>query len=279
MTVLVISPHLDDAILSIGASLARWNAAGRRVVIATMYTSGPPLAEVARAMRKFADYATRKREEAAACAVVGAAPMYLGQTERAFRLPRLTGLAYFRTPADRAGYPKLGAITAALEPLRALAPEEVLIPLGIGNHVDHVETVIAATDFAIDAGWLGRTRFYEDFYALSGTLRRRHFVARQQQWRSWQAPLLRTRRLALVMQAIASAGRGPTIEHFLRPALRDARWTLERAPLGGYEDAKLAAIECYGSQTRAFGGFAGIRRATRAYHACWDGAEPMWRPT
>ncbi len=275
MTVLVISPHLDDAILSIGGSIAAWTAAGRRVVIATMYTAGPPLDEVAPSMRKFADYATRTAEDAAACAVVGAEPRYLGQTERAFCEPKLAGFAFFETPPDRAGYPRLAAARAALEPLRELAPELIAIPLGIGNHVDHVETVIAATDWVLAAGWLDRTRFYEDFYALSGRMRMRNFVARQRPWRSWQAPLLRTRRLAVILNAIAAANRGPRVDHFLAPELRAARWTAERSPID--EPKQLAAIECYGSQTAAFGGFAGIRRATRAWHAIWDGGEPLWR--
>ena len=101
---LVLSPHLDDAVLSLGGAIAAWVAAGERVVIATVYTTGPPLAEIAPAMRVFADYATRTREDDAACAVLGAEQLRLGLVERAFRRPFLTDLAYFTTPADRADY-------------------------------------------------------------------------------------------------------------------------------------------------------------------------------
>ena len=275
-TVLVVSPHLDDAVLSLGGSIAAWSAAGHRVAIASVYTTGPALGELAPSMRKFADYATRRAEDAAACAVVGAETHRLEQVERAFRKPYLTGWSFFATPADRDGFSRLGAVTRVLEAtLAELVPDRILIPLGIGNHVDHVETLVAATDAVIARGWLERVWFYEDFYALSGRMRRRHPVSRARVWRSWQAPLLRARRLAVVLQTIAAARRGPEVEHFLDPVLRGAIWTVEHSAI--HEDRKLAAIACYASQTRAFGGFAGIARATRAFHAWWGGAEPLWR--
>ena len=274
-TILVISPHLDDAVLSIGGSIAAWTAAGHRVVVASVYTTGPPLAEVAPSMRKFADYATRRAEDAAACASVGAEPRYLDQIERAFRKPYLRGWSFFATPGDRDGFAGLVAATRALAPLAELDPAQILIPLGIGNHVDHVETLIAATDFALAHDWLDRLRFYEDFYALSGRMRRRHPVTRGKSWSSWQAPLLGARLLAVVLQTVAAAGRGPEALRFLAPELRGATWTVECSPID--VTRKLAAIACYASQTRAFGGLAGIARATRAYHRWWGEAEPLWR--
>ena len=50
-TVLVVSPHLDDAVLSIGGSISQWTASGRRVVIASLYTTGPAIEEIALTMR------------------------------------------------------------------------------------------------------------------------------------------------------------------------------------------------------------------------------------
>ena len=274
-TILVVSPHLDDAVLSIGGSIAAWTAAGERVVIASVYTTGPPLDEIAPRMRRFADYATRRGEDAAACAAVGAEPRWLDQIERAFRKPYLSGWSFFATPPDRDGFGGLAAARRALEPLAELAPAQILIPLGVGNHIDHVEALIAATDFALAHGWFARVRFYEDFYALSGRMRRRHPVTRGRTWPTRQAPLLRAGKLAVVLRAIAATSRGPDAERFLAPELRGATWSVERSPID--EPRKLAAIACYASQTRAFGGLAGIERATRAYHAWWGDAEPLWR--
>jgi LmbE family N-acetylglucosaminyl deacetylase len=277
-TVLVLSPHLDDAVLSLGGSIAAWTAAGRRVVIASVYTTGPALAELAPSMRMFADYAQRRAEDDAACAVLGAEVRRLDQIERAFRPPFLTGWSFFTTPPDRRGFTALATVTEALAPLGELAPAEIFVPLGIGNHVDHVEALIAATDWAQARGWLDRLRCYEDFYALAGAMRRRHFVTRQRVWPRWRSPLLRARRLAVILRTIAAARGGPEIETFLGRTLREARWSVEPSPLRDHEPRKLEAIACYSSQTRAFGGLAGIARATRAYHAWWGGAEPVWRP-
>jgi len=277
-TVLVISPHLDDAVLSIGGSIAAWVAEGARVVIASVYTTGPALSEIAPLMRKFADYDTRLAEDAAACALLGAEIRRLGQVERAFRRPYLTNWNFFSTPADRAGFATLATVTAAIDTLSDLAPDRILVPLGIGNHVDHVEAAIAATDWAIARGWLDRVSFYEDFYAMSGTMRQAHFVARLRLWQRRESPLLRARRLAAILAAIAAARRGPDIETFLVPELRDATWTLTTTNVRGHEQRQLDAIAAYRSQTRAFGGLDGIARATRAAHAWWGHAEPLWRP-
>ena len=277
-TTLVISPHLDDAVLSIGGTIAALTAAGERVVIASVYTAGPPLDQISPAMRKFADYQARCAEDAAACATLGAEPRWLGRTERAFRPPYLTGWSFFATPPDRSGFSTLAEVTHAFEPLGELDPARILVPLGIGNHIDHVETVIAATDWALAHGLGDRLRFYEDFYGLAGAMRRRHAVARQRVWGHLRSPLVRARRLGVILRAISAATRGPSAETFLAPPLRDATWTATVTDVRATEERGLAAIACYRSQTRAFGGLSGIARATRHFHAWWGG-EPLWRAT
>jgi LmbE family N-acetylglucosaminyl deacetylase len=275
-TTLVISPHLDDAVLSLGGSIAAWVGAGIRVVVASMYTSGPALNELAPRMRKFADYVTRRAEDHAACTSLGAETRYLDQTERAFRRPFLTGWGFFRT-SDRDGFTTLARVTQALDSLRALDPDRIVLPLGVGNHTDHVETLIAGTDWAIANGVLDRVWFYEDFYALSGAMRAAHPVACLRTWKRQQSPLVGAYRLGVIMRLIATGRRGPSIDHLLAPTLRAARWTVTTTDVQSYEQRKLDAIACYASQTRAFGGLAGIERAVRAYHAWWGGAEPLWR--
>ena len=273
VTMLVVSPHLDDAVLSLGGSIARWTAAGRRVVIATVFTTGPPLDELAPRMRRFGDYAVRRAEDDAACAVLGAEPRRLDQIERAFRRPFLTGWSFFTTPPDRAGFATLDATTRALDGLLELQPELVVVPIGIGNHVDHVETLIAATDWAIGHGLLDRVRFYEDFYALSAAIRIDHPIASRRP--TPRSPVARSPRLAAILDAVAAKRRGPSIERLLAEPLRGTTWRVERSEID--ERRKLAAIACYRTQTRAFGGLAGIERAIRGFHAGWNGAEPLWQ--
>jgi LmbE family N-acetylglucosaminyl deacetylase len=277
MTTLVISPHLDDAVLSLGGTIAGWVREGTRVVVASVFSIGPALSEVAPRMRKFADYATRRAEDHAACTLLGAETRYLDQTERAFRRPFLTGWSFFRTPSSRDGFTTLAHVTSALDSLGALQPDRIVLPLGVGNHIDHVETLIAGTDWAIANGVLDRVWFYEDFYALSGAMRAAHPVACLRTWKRKQSPLFRAYRLGVIMRLIAAGRRGPPVDKLLSPTLRAARWTVTTTDVTSHEQRKLDAIACYASQTRAFGGLAGIERAVRAYHALWGGAEPLWR--
>ena len=271
---LVISPHLDDAVLSVGGSIAAWTAGGDRVVIATVFTDGPPIDEISPAMRAWSDFPARRAEDARACAVVGAEACWLGHVERAFRRPFLSARACFTTPNDRAAFATLPALTSSLATLDALVPDRVLAPLGVGNHVDHVEVMIAVTDWALARGWRQRLAFYEDFYALSTTMRRAHSIARQRSWGRWRSPLLRAPRLAAVLGSIALARRGPDATAFLAPQFASGRWSAVATPIE--EERQIAAIAQYASQAMVFGGVAGITAALRTYHEWWNG-EPLWR--
>ena len=270
---LVISPHLDDAVLSVGGAMATWSAAGERVVVATVFTDGPPLDAVPPSMRALANYEVRRAEDADACAAAGAEVRWLGHVERAFRRPFLTTRACFTTRTDRAEFTALPTVAASLAALDALAPDRILVPLGVGNHVDHVETLIGATDWALARGWRERLSFYEDFYALSTAMRRAHPVARVRGWPYWRSPLLRAPRLALIFGAIALSRRGPAVTALLPREIARARWSAEPATID--EPRKFAAIAVYRSQTTAFGGMAGVAASMRAYHAWWRG-EPLW---
>jgi LmbE family N-acetylglucosaminyl deacetylase len=273
----VISPHLDDAVLSLGGTIARWVDEGARVVVATVYTAGPPLEAVPPSMRPFADYETRCREDAAALEVVGAEARRLGQIERAFRPPFVTWLQAFSTPPSREGFAELRAVRTALDQLAELSPEIVALPLGVGNHVDHVEVMVAATDWVTARGIGDRVRFYEDLYAVSGTMRRRRWVTRRRRWPPWRAPLLSAPRLAALLVAAALARRGPAVEAYLTAPWREAAWSVEPSTVRVYEDQKLAAVACYASQVRAFGGMRSLARVLRAYHRRWQLCEPLWR--
>jgi LmbE family N-acetylglucosaminyl deacetylase len=276
-TILVVSPHLDDAVLSLGGTISQWCDDGARVVIATVYTAGPPLDEIPASMRQFADYTTRLREDEAALAIVGAEARWLGQVERAFRPPYLTGLAIFTTPEARGGFARLASIAAALDRIDvAAAADRIAVPLGVGNHVDHVETLVAVTDWLLARGLAGRAVFYEDPYAVSGTMRRRHPVTRRRRWWPWRAPALTAPKLAVLLAAAAHARHGPPVDTYLAPAWQAARWRAEVSPIAGQEARKLDAVARYGSQVRAFGGMGGVARTLRAYHRrC--GGEPLWR--
>lgn len=167
MTTLVVSPHLDDAVLSLPARLASASRRGEQVVVLTVFSEGD------------ANYPTRRAEDLAALATVGAAAVHLGLRDaperrglaRTFRALVLGELA--DDDADMAEVHRV--LTARIS---ALAPDAVLLPLGVGEHVDH--RIVHAVHTQLP----GRVGFYEDRpyalvqHAVRARLRRigAHFV-------------------------------------------------------------------------------------------------------
>jgi len=145
MTTLVVSPHLDDAALSLPGCIRSRALRGERVVVLTVFSEGD------------AGHATRRAEDRAALALLGAAPLHFGLQDA----PQRRGVApSFRelvlrelTDDDIDAAAVTGALTLAIDAIEA---SEVLLPLGVGEHVDH-RIVHAA-----HAGLAGRVGFYED---------------------------------------------------------------------------------------------------------------------
>lgn len=168
---IVLSPHLDDAALSLGGSIARWSAAGERILVVTVAAGSPsPLA----LMSSFAEslhrawgvgstdvVALRRREDEAAMAILGAEAERLERLDAVYRLPqRYDGdAALLGEPAleDRLGV----ELASDLAPILAASPRAgILAPLAVGGHVDH--RVVHRV--AVALARRGReVRFYEDF--------------------------------------------------------------------------------------------------------------------
>lgn len=149
-TILALSPHLDDGVLSVGASLLAAVDSGARVVVGTVFTADPPipLSPAGRAFHRhcgLADagaVAARRAEDRAATSLVRAEHVHL---------PLLDCL--YRRLGDRWLYNRSGAPCAAdwpPEPELSLAieghvgelvatvdPTVVWTCAAIGGHVDH----------------------------------------------------------------------------------------------------------------------------------------------
>lgn len=153
-TLLALSPHLDDAVFSAGATLFRAARRGWRVVVATIFTgnvaqpTGFALAcQLDKGLAADVDYmALRRAEDEEACACLGAQALHVPLLEAPHR-------GYNSAPALFADIiPGDGARTdvpAAIADLLAdLRPDILLAPLGIGGHVDHliVRDAVAALD-------------------------------------------------------------------------------------------------------------------------------------
>jgi LmbE family N-acetylglucosaminyl deacetylase len=83
--VVVISPHLDDAVLSLGSSIARLTSRGVDVEVLTVFGCDPSSTVAASGWDRRAGFsnegsaaAARREEDREACGIVGARPQVLG---------------------------------------------------------------------------------------------------------------------------------------------------------------------------------------------------------
>ena len=177
MPLLALSPHLDDAIFSAAAELVRTQT-GRdedRPTVLTVFAGDPsripPLAAHLHELWQLDEDAMemRRREDLAACREVNARAVHWEFEDASYRedLPERFEIALnwvFKMVAS----PQL--IGEIAERLRAFESEAgvhddatVLVPLGIGGHVDHRIVRAAAEEV-----WpLERLLYYEDYpYSL-----------------------------------------------------------------------------------------------------------------
>ncbi|SFD70436.1 PIG-L deacetylase family protein [Streptomyces aidingensis] len=149
--VLAVSPHLDDAVLSAGATLARL-AADRPVTVLTLFAGdpGPELSAVAgrhhaRCGLDGDAVSARRAEDAGAMAVLGAQPVHGDVPDAVYR--RRPGGGWvceedgdmFSVPPDDPGLDRRLA-ELVLGAAEATGATLVLGPVGTGGHVDHVLT-------------------------------------------------------------------------------------------------------------------------------------------
>lgn len=145
-----VSPHLDDAVFSAGGTIAALVARGWMVRVVTCCAASVPdpspfalSTQLDKGLSADVDYmALRRAEDAAACAVLGAAPVHLPLPEAPHRgYSSAADLFAGVHPGDDLG----AALREELAPLLAGA-DLVLAPQAIGDHADHriVAEVVAA---------------------------------------------------------------------------------------------------------------------------------------
>ena len=142
---LAVSPHLDDAVFSVGASLARLVDAGHDVTVVTCFTAGVPdptgfalACQTDKGLAPDVDYmALRRAEDRAATAVLGASPVHLPLLEAPHR-------GYDSAPALFAGvHPDDVVWQDVRAGLRSYDADLWLAPQALGAHVDHLQVVRA----------------------------------------------------------------------------------------------------------------------------------------
>ena len=151
--VVAISPHLDDAAFSVGGLLAARARGGDRITIVTCFTGnvaqpqGFALAcQLDKGLDAAVDYmALRRDEDLAACAVIGAEAIHLPFPEAPHRGYASAAELFAERRMDDG---VLLPLTYALgELVESLAPDLLLGPLAVGDHVDHwiVREALAAS--------------------------------------------------------------------------------------------------------------------------------------
>lgn len=192
-----LSPHLDDAALSCGGRIFQQTAVGQKILIVSIMAGDPdPAATSAYAHMLHERWqlaqdvvAARRAEDAAACQLLGAEFLHLTIPDCVYRFNPENGQALYPD------WPQItGPIHAAEEPLvQTLAAQlanlpphrELIVPLTIGNHVDH-QIVRQAAERSF-----GQTLvYYEDYpYSADETAFTAVIPKQSQRWQCQQIPL------------------------------------------------------------------------------------------
>jgi LmbE family N-acetylglucosaminyl deacetylase len=234
VTVLVVSPHLDDAALSVPAFVRSRAVLGERVVVLTVFSEGDDA------------YDVRRDEDRAALALLGAEPVHLGLRDGPYRrdLPRTFRGLVLTELAD--GDADATATAGVLvERVAALAPRVVLLPLGVGEHIDHrvvhaAHARLARLGATVDGASVAPSRVHAEEYVSSALA----------------APYVRAYLPDMEREAclrpLAAALSSPAAVSGL--ALRRERFVFDRPAL----EAAAFAVRAYASQiVDLFGGDAG----------------------
>ncbi|MGQ9549616.1 MAG: PIG-L deacetylase family protein [Roseiflexus sp.] len=165
-----LSPHLDDAALSCGGTIAE---SPERTLVITLCTASPSTTHFnAVAVEFHAEWGLapddvlriRQMEDARAMTILGVDYVYAGWLDAIYRMPDVyySRATLYRHPVS--GDPLLPQARNLLALLIAHAPQATIYaPLGVGHHVDHLAVFESAIACPPD-----RIAFYEDInYALS----------------------------------------------------------------------------------------------------------------
>ncbi|MGQ9888586.1 MAG: PIG-L deacetylase family protein [Aggregatilineales bacterium] len=166
---LFLSPHLDDAALSCGGTIFTLAQAGADVAVLTLMAGDPPdpppdtpIVRDLHARWAAGDQpvAARRREDARACAVLGARAQHAPLPDCVYRVGLDGAPLYPDQAALWGGVRRHDPASAALQALTLPPAQAVYAPLGVGAHVDH----LIVRDWALALARAGRTViFYEDF--------------------------------------------------------------------------------------------------------------------
>ena len=246
--VIVVSPHLDDAVLSLGAAIASLTRSGGQVTIVTAFAGDPESERSASEWERRCGFTTAgeaarigRLEDARACDLVGAKPIWL---------------PFDRTSPEEEVAPHL---SAAVE-----GADAVLVPGFPCRHEKHFEAAHIVLRNPPQGAKLG---FYvEQPYAMWRLLGREYEVGRRGM--NFLSVALRRRSTA----AEQSPRLHPALEELVTGTVQ---WTAVRRTSRDWV-AKWRAILAYSSQLRAFARLMPLGMAL--YEWQWGGEAVAWLP-
>lgn len=190
MKTIYLSPHLDDAVYSCGGWIWEQTQRGQDVEIWTICAGDPPnsLSELAKALHQSWGLGSdavqiRREEDQSACRIVGAVPKHLSYLDCIYRSSPQGEIYYHSDEGIFGGLDPREAdlIDRVSAELREILPQEceLIVPLGIGNHVDHELTRKAASR-------LGRELFYYADYPYARELEGKEILGIMERSPEWQ---------------------------------------------------------------------------------------------
>lgn len=155
MRVLAVSPHLDDAAFSVGATLASLADAGHAVTLLTCFTASVPdptgfalACQLDKGIPADVDYlALRRAEDVAAAAALGVTTVHLGLAEAPHRGYETAAELFVGVRGDDDVWRPL------LERLHTFEADLWLAPQGLGGHVDHLQVLRAVVSLDKPTLW------------------------------------------------------------------------------------------------------------------------------
>jgi len=201
-----ISPHLDDVALSCGGLVWHLAQEGQQVAVWTLLAGDPPddqYSEFARINHQAwgksgaEAIAMRRAEDQSACARLGAALRHFDLPDVIYRRNPQTGAPVVNNNEELFGSPpEPEMVTRVAELLaREVPPDaQLVLPLGLGRHIDH-RLVAAATErfYSTAAFYLDYPYILTDFEApllKSGALQKIHTPLTESALLAWQDAVL-----------------------------------------------------------------------------------------
>ena len=272
-----LSPHLDDAVVSCGGTIAKLIYQRENVLVATIYTKNPDIRKLPKKLHKFAIYDQRKKEDKKALDRLSVDYKWLDLEERAYRMPVLkkpTDIFKIKLKEGLEQFSNIYKIHAVLDKLIEKYPKaKFYAPLAMGNHYDHVEVFLAVLMYMVDYAIFNKFLFYVDFYGMISTkIRRKHYLGNKVIAIGTKKPENSSLKLFMISSVMNAMIKGNSIEKMLPAKYLDIDWELKTSTIKGYENLKITALECYESQIKLFGKKV-LKKFFNDYHKTWNNSE------